>query len=160
MSAALEATMHGVSQWFLTPVLVCISLLFAYAWFAVGGFAWQCLQRRRGDPAGFELHLARSASPELTGARLEALAARRLEAARLASRVTPMLGLVATMIPMGPALQALGEGDLAQVSRGLSVAFSAVILALIAASLTHWIVQVRRRWYLADLAEIASETRP
>jgi biopolymer transport protein ExbB/TolQ len=65
-----------------------------------------------------------------------------------------MLGLVATMIPMGPALKALGEGQLADVSRSLMVAFSAVILALIAAAITYWVVNVRRRWYAHDLAVI------
>jgi biopolymer transport protein ExbB/TolQ len=50
-----------------------------------------------------------------------------------------MLGLAATMIPMGPALKALGDGELGDVSRSLMVAFSAVILALIAAALaTGW----------------------
>ncbi|QEL64318.1 hypothetical protein OTERR_08420 [Oryzomicrobium terrae] len=52
-----------------------------------------------------------------------------------------MLGLMAsplaTMIPMGPALKSLSDGNLAQVSENLTVAFSAVILALIAASITH-----------------------
>ena len=65
-----------------------------------------------------------------------------------------MLGLVATMIPLGPALRALGDGHMADVSRGLGVAFSAVILALVAASLTFWVVNVRRRWYAAELVAI------
>ena len=34
--------------------------------------------------------------------------------------VAPMLGLVATMIPMGPALKALGDGQLTDVSRSLT----------------------------------------
>jgi biopolymer transport protein ExbB/TolQ len=66
---------------------------------------------------------------------------------------------VATMIPMGPALKALGDGQLADVSRSLMVAFSAVILALIAAALTYWVVNVRRRWYAADLLAIEKEAR-
>ena len=65
-----------------------------------------------------------------------------------------MLGLVATMIPMGPALRALGEGQMAEVSRSLSVAFSAVILALLAAALSFVVATVRRRWYAQDLAAI------
>ena len=34
------------------------------------------------------------------------------------------------------------------------VAFSAVILALIAASITYWIVNVRRRWLAEELLEV------
>ncbi|MNE97458.1 hypothetical protein D3C80_1958110 [compost metagenome] len=65
-----------------------------------------------------------------------------------------MLGLVATMIPMGPALKSLAGGQLAEVSDNLAVAFSAVILALVAASLTYWLVNVRRRWYAEELVQI------
>jgi biopolymer transport protein ExbB/TolQ len=62
-----------------------------------------------------------------------------------------MLGLVATMIPMGPARKALADGQMAAVAQGLTMAFSAVILALIAAAITYTIAQVRRRWYAAEL---------
>ncbi|MCY1226743.1 hypothetical protein D9M72_389900 [compost metagenome] len=62
-----------------------------------------------------------------------------------------MLGLVATMIPMGPALKGLSGGNLANVGENLTIAFSAVILALIAASITFWVVNVRRRWLAEEL---------
>lgn len=80
-----------------------------------------------------------------------------MEGERLASRVTPMLGLVATMIPMGPALRSLSDGNLAAVSQNLTVAFSAVILALIAASITFWVVNVRRRWLAEEILQIAQQ---
>lgn len=82
---------------------------------------------------------------------LEAEAVTRLEFIRIVTRVAPKLGLVATMIPMGPALKALGEGQLSDVAHSLMVAFSAVILALIASSITYAIAHVRRRWYASDL---------
>jgi biopolymer transport protein ExbB/TolQ len=71
-----------------------------------------------------------------------------------------MLGLVATMIPMGPALMALADGNLADVSRSLMVAFSAVILALLAAAISYSVVNVRKRWYATDLAAIEQGTAP
>lgn len=77
-----------------------------------------------------------------------------MEGPRIASRVTPLLGLVATMIPMGPALKGLSDGNLAQVSNNLTVAFSAVILALIAAAITFWVANVRRRWLAEEMLEI------
>lgn len=51
------------------------------------------------------------------------------------------------MIPMGPALLALGENDAAAVGANMVAAFSAVILALLAASICFFI----RRWLLQDL---------
>lgn len=154
MNESIETFMYGVSQLFLVPVLAAIGVLFLYAFYALGAFLWQAAQRRAGRPAGFELAGVWQREPGLVMADLEVLALKRLEFARIATRVAPMLGLVATMIPMGPALKALGDGQLTDVSRSLMVAFSAVILALIAAALTYWVVNVRRRWYAADLLAI------
>ena len=65
-----------------------------------------------------------------------------------------VVGLVATMIPMRPALKSLADGNLASVSHNLTVAFSAVILALVAASITFYIVSVQRRWLAEEMAWI------
>lgn len=154
MGNIIETTLYGISQLFLIPVLLAVIAVFLYAFYALGGFFWQALQRRRNDPHGFELLAASRSDPSLTVIDLEALAVKRLEASRLVSRVAPMLGLVATMIPMGPALKGLADGQLQEVSANLMVAFSAVIIALIAASLTYWTVNVRRRWYATELAEV------
>ena len=115
---------------------------------------WQARQRRTRRPGGFELLQAALADPGLSHDALESLALRRLERVRVATRVAPMLGLVATMIPMGPALKALADGQIADVSRQLMVAFSAVILALIASAITYAVAQVRRRWYASDLLHL------
>lgn len=147
----VESLMYGLSQLFLAPVLLAIALLFLYAFYALGAFAWQARQRRRGDPEAFELMQMRRRAPALALAELEAEAVARLELVRIVTRIAPMLGLVGTMIPMGPALQALGEGQLSDVSGRLMAAFSAVILALIASAITYCIANVRRRWYARDL---------
>lgn len=60
---------------------------------------------------------------------------RRLEWLRIVSRSAPRLGLVATMIPMGPALLALTSNDASAVGANLAVAFSSVILDLVSASI-------------------------
>lgn len=154
---SIDHAMYGVSQLFLVPVLLAISAAFAYAFVALGGFLRQAWQRHRGLPSGFEMRVWREHAPYLSLSHLEALALRRLEWVRLVTRVAPMLGLVATMIPMGPALKALADGQMAEVSRSLMLAFSAVILALIAAAITYAVAQVRRRWYAADMLSLASE---
>ena len=41
------------------------------------------------------------------------------------------------------------------MSSNLTVAFSAVILALIAAAITFWVANVRRRWLAEEALEIA-----
>ena len=160
MNQAIEGLMYAASQLFLIPVLLAIGVLFLHAFHALGAFLWQARQRRVGLAAGFELIEARRQDPGLRIVDLEALALARLEFARIATRVAPMLGLAATMILMGPALKALGDGELGDVSRSLMVAFSAVILALIAAALGYWVVSVRRRWYASDLLTLEKSEMP
>jgi biopolymer transport protein ExbB/TolQ len=157
LNLPIDALMYNLGQLFLIPVLAAIALLFLHAFFALGAFAWQARQRQSGVGKAYELYSLRQACPDLSLAELEAAAMKRLEFVRIATRITPMLGLVATMIPMGPALRALGDGQLADVANNLTVAFSAVILALLAAAITYAIAHVRRRWYADELLRIELE---
>ncbi len=152
MQRILEVLMYDVGQIFLLPTLALISLLFLYACYELGRFTIASWQRRHGKAGPLLTWWL-----ENTGAHeneLDLKAHKLLETGRIATRVLPMLGLVATMIPMGPALKSLSDGNLAQVSESLTIAFSAVILALISASITYWIVNVRRRWLAEELLEI------
>lgn len=152
MSQLVELTMYQISQLFLLPTLALIAALFLYAFWVLGEFAVLAWRRRSGN-GRFLLNHFRS-QPTLSDDQLDLLAHKALENPRIASRVTPMLGLVATMIPMGPALKSLSDGNLAEVSHNLTIAFAAVILALIAASITYWVVNVRRRWLAEEILEI------
>lgn len=152
MSTLVETTMYQISQVFLLPTLALIAALFLYAFWVLGEFAVLAMKRKSGAGRPLLSHFVKA--PHLSVDELDVLAHKVLEVPRIASRVTPMLGLVATMIPMGPALKSLSDGNLAQVSENLTVAFSAVILALIAASITYWVVNVRRRWLAEELLEI------
>jgi len=149
MLSVLESFMFQIGQLFLVPVLLAVCLLFLYAFWLLGGFAAQAWKRRSGGGRPL-LDYAR-VNPGTHEDALDLRAHTMLEAPRIVSRVAPMLGLVATMIPMGPALLGLSDGNLAQVSHSLTIAFAAVILALIAASLAFWIVSVRRRWFAEEL---------
>jgi len=55
------------------------------------------------------------------------------------------------MIPMGPALKSLADGNMQGISENLSIAFAGVIFALVAASLTFVSVSVKKRWLAQDL---------
>jgi biopolymer transport protein ExbB/TolQ len=161
LNLPIDTLMYSLGQLFLIPVLAAIALLFLHAFYALGAFAWQAAQRRSGIDKAFELQALRRSFPHLSLAELEAEAMNRLEFVRIATRVTPMLGLVATMIPMGPALRALGDGQLSDVANNLTVAFSAVILALLAAAITYAVAHVRRRWYADELLQIElAEAKP
>lgn len=158
----LETLMYDVGQLFLYPTLALIALLFLYAFWALGDFAMQAWLRSRhqiGSGRGYPLVAWARRHKVSHPDALDVAAHKLLERPRIASRVAPMLGLVATMIPMGPALKGLSGGNLANVGENLTIAFSAVILALIAASITFWVVNVRRRWLAEELVWLG-QTHP
>ncbi len=64
-----------------------------------------------------------------------------------------MLGLIATLIPMGPALLSLTENNVVLMGELLRTAFTAVILALAAASLTFWVAGVKKRWFAEEITK-------
>ncbi len=158
----LETLMYDVGQLFLIPTLALIALLFLYAFWALGEFAMQAWLRARHpieSGRGYVLVMWARRHKVANADALDVAAHRLLERPRIATRVAPMLGLVATMIPMGPALKGLSGGNLANVGENLTIAFSAVILALIAASITFWVVNVRRRWLAEELVWLG-QSRP
>ncbi|MDO8411634.1 MAG: MotA/TolQ/ExbB proton channel family protein [Phenylobacterium sp.] len=145
----LEAGLFDLARLFLLPALALIVIALAYAFIALGAFLMEWTQRRSG--AYSSRLIAHQAATGASSEDLELWIMKRLEWLRITSRSAPMLGLVATMIPMGPALLALGEGDGRSIGENLVVAFSGVVLALIAASITHVILTIRRRWLLEEL---------
>lgn len=65
----------------------------------------------------------------------------------LVARLGPMLGLMATLIPLGPGLIALGQGDTKTLADSLLTAFDATVTGLAAAGIAFAISRLRKRWY-------------
>ncbi len=65
----------------------------------------------------------------------------------MASRIAPMFGLMGTLIPLGPGLIALGQGDTSMLSESLLVAFDTTVAGLITAACCYVMAKVRRGWY-------------
>lgn len=72
---------------------------------------------------------------------------RRASLTEMASRVAPMFGLMGTLIPLGPGLLALGQGDTMSLADSLLVAFDTTVAGLITAAVCYVIAKIRRRWY-------------
>lgn len=142
----IETGFAQAAQALLWPVMVLVALGFAYALWAGGMTLMEAWQRARRP--GFA---ALPAAPDTPLEELELLIVRRLEPVRLLSRLSPMLGLIATMIPLGPALQSVAAGQGQQALAVFSGAFAGVVLALAAAAIGLSVYSVRRRWLLAEL---------
>jgi len=172
MIPQIEQMMYQMSDFFMAPVLGLIALLFIYSLFASGQFFCQSLQRRHyyknfltlleyklGDNSdlklsGYPLATLANQFPSISNDQLDVAALKELEGVRNVSRLAPMLGLIATMIPMGPALKSLADGNIQGISENLIVAFSAVIFGLVIASITFWIASVKKGWMVEELVAL------
>lgn len=85
------------------------------------------------------------------------VAKKRIERADFITRLAPMLGLMGTLIPLGPGLAALGDGDVKILSTAMSVAFDTTVLGLLCGMIGFVIARLRRRWYDKALSLMESE---
>jgi biopolymer transport protein ExbB/TolQ len=73
---------------------------------------------------------------------------------RLVARVGPMLGLMGTLIPMGPALMGLSSGNIQQLAANLVIAFATTVLGLLAGGVAYSILLIKKKWYTQDLSDM------
>ena len=66
---------------------------------------------------------------------------------RILIKFGPMLGLMGTLIPMGPALVGLAAGDIASMAYNMQVAFSTTVVGMLVAGIGLVTLQVRQRFY-------------
>lgn len=76
----------------------------------------------------------------------------------LASKLGPMLGLLGTLIPLGPGIIALGQGDTYTLSVSLMTAFDTTVAGLCIAAVCIIVSTIRRRWYAAYMADLETLT--
>ncbi len=79
---------------------------------------------------------------------------KKVEKTDIIAKIGPALGLMGTLIPMGPGLAALGAGDITTLAQNLMVAFDAAIIGLASAAIAFTISRVRRRWYEDQLSTL------
>jgi biopolymer transport protein ExbB/TolQ len=84
----------------------------------------------------------------------EVMVAKRLEKTDIIAKIGPAVGLMGTLIPLGPGLAALGAGNIQELASHLILAFDAAILGMASAALGFTISKIRRRWYEEELSNL------
>ncbi len=74
-----------------------------------------------------------------------------LSGSQVLAKLGPTLGLMGTLIPMGPALVGLASGDIASMASNMQVAFATTVIGLVIGAIGFVVVQIKKRWYAADL---------
>lgn len=98
-------------------------------------------------------------------ANFEIEADKDLATSKTLTKLGPILGLMGTLIPMGPALVGLSTGDIGSMAYNMQVAFATTVIGLVAGAVGFLTQQVKQRWYLQDMtnlefiAEVLNEKR-
>lgn len=79
---------------------------------------------------------------------------KRLDRVRLLVRAGPAIGLMGTLIPLAPALAALGKGQPSVLADELQTAFAVTVLGVLVGLLAFCVALVRERFYTRDLADL------
>lgn len=107
----------------------------------------------KGDDARIELLLSE----------YEIEASKELSTSKMLTKIGPILGLMGTLIPMGPALVGLSTGDIASMAYNMQVAFATTVVGLVVSAIGFITQQVEERWsiqnitmleYLADVTKL------
>ena len=87
-------------------------------------------------------------------ANFEIAADKDLAISKTLTKLGPILGLMGTLIPMGPALVGLSTGDIASMAYNMQVAFATTVIGLVAGTIGFLTQQVKQRWYLQDMTNL------
>ncbi|MCC6758591.1 MAG: MotA/TolQ/ExbB proton channel family protein [Candidatus Omnitrophica bacterium] len=76
---------------------------------------------------------------------------KELEASKILIRIGPMLGLMGTLIPLGPALVGLASGDIGTMAINMQVAFSTTVVGIFCGAIGFVTHLVKKRWFVEDI---------
>ncbi len=180
----LNKLLYWISTGLMLPVVVVLLFLFLRSLVAIGSFYGDYVSRLKaskilapfldevantglngkqvpeGKVAVFDyLKLLLGAKDsevnrEKTLADFELAMAKQLGTTKSMSKLGPVLGLMGTLIPMGPALVGLASGDIASMAQNMQVAFSTTVVGLIVGAIGYILTEVKQRWYAKDLSQL------
>lgn len=83
---------------------------------------------------------------------------KKLSKSDIITRIGPTLGLMGTLIPMGPGLAALGAGDINTLASSLTVAFNTTIVGIGSGALCYVLSKIRNQRYERYLSDLDALT--
>lgn len=92
-----------------------------------------------------------NAKIELLLAEYEIEADKNISTSKVLTKMGPILGLMGTLIPMGPALVGLASGDIASMAHNMQVAFATTVVGLVVSGISFLTQQVKERWAISNL---------
>ncbi len=180
---AITEILNWISSSLLLPVIVLLLTALAASMISLGGFSSSCLsllrQRRelqrllasirRGEKfvpgqngtGVFARHLTELANLDWDDLECEKRITefemkyeQDLERSRFMMKIGPMLGLMGTLIPMGPALAGLASGDIGSMAYNMRIAFATTVVGCFVAGVGLLVYSVKRHWYAEEISNL------
>ncbi|PWJ41888.1 MotA/TolQ/ExbB proton channel family protein [Sediminitomix flava] len=79
---------------------------------------------------------------------------RKLTSSKRMSKLGPVLGLLGTLIPMGPALVGLASGDIGSMAQNMQVAFSTTVVGLVVGAIGFLLTEIKQGWFAKELSNL------
>lgn len=179
----ITQVLNWISTGLLLPIIVLLLLAMLYALVLLGSFSFSALtmfQERKKSRLFLKKFCSENASPEeqdkgIFSSTVKAMAAKSfdaldcekilsdlknefdqdLEKSKFIAKVGPMLGLMGTLIPMGPALAGLASGDIASMAYNMQIAFATTVVGCLVAGIGLLVSSVKKHWYKDELVNLA-----
>ena len=87
-------------------------------------------------------------------ANFEIAADKDLAISKTLTKLGPILGLMGTLIPMGPALAGLASGDIASMAYNMQIAFATTVVGCLVAGVGLLVYSVKRHWYTEEISNL------
>ena len=154
----ISNSLFWISNGLLVPVIVLLLLFFLRAIILAGGFFGEFYQRMKLQKQLSEMLETitpdNAAYCERLLANFEVDAEKELGRSRTFIKLGPMLGLMGTLIPMGPALVGLATGDISSMAYNMQVAFATTVVGMVIAAVGVITLQVKQRWYAREINDL------
>ena len=148
---SLSEILHTIAQALMIPCLIILLILMAGAVWQIGDIVVEYIAERRKHKCNVPQLLR-----DVHAAGADGLAELIENSGLLRRQKKALLELAESrgLIPLGPGIVALGQGDTVTLSESMNVAFDTTIAGVISAAVASVISHIRKRWYNDDMVSL------
>jgi biopolymer transport protein ExbB/TolQ len=182
MQDYLLSVFFEVSQLLLTPIVLGMTVISVWLLFQLGGTAREGFERvlfgrnwrqyidnvrkRTASPSNWQdtacYPMHRWVADRSKGfcdmaiflREAEVIAHKRLGQLQILVRTGPMIGLVGTLIPLGPALDGLSKSDLHELGTHMNIAFTMTVFGILIGAIAYALYVIHRAWSEQDISDL------